>query len=469
MEIPEEIPRLPDRLTLRSYQSNAVRKWLQSGGRGVLEMATGAGKTITALSAATQLAEGLRQPLVLVIVVPYLHLVDQWNDEARKFGLSPVVCSGSQSSWVRFAEAVVLRANAGHRRFTSLIATNATFCGDSFQKVLRSIRALTMLVADEVHNLGAPKLAKSLPEHAQLRMGLSATPTRWLDPDGTDRLTRYFGPTAFRFDLRDALRADPPVLVPYRYHPILVDLDQSEQEQYIELTTAIGRLIGSDDDSPLSDMAKALLIKRSRLIACARNKLPRLRQTIAPFASSIHNLIYCGDGSFDFADDGNDRSSEPTVLRQIDAVTMMLGRDLHMSVAQFTSDTPTAERREILQRFGAGELQALVAIRCLDEGVDVPAITRAFILASSSNPRQFVQRRGRILRRASGKSLAEIYDFVVRPPECFMGDQSGFTGARALIRREMSRVAEFAGLADNGPEARSILLPVLRAWDLLHL
>lgn len=465
VELDPELLRLPDRFNLRDYQSQAIGAWFSAGGKGILELATGAGKTFTALAALTKLYDSTDEPLAIVVVAPYIHLVEQWNAEADTFGLRPIVCLGSQAHWRPFARSAVYSVNAGKRRLASFFVTNATFCSDVFQDLIASLQVRTAIVVDEVHNLGAPKLASALPDRVQIRMGLSATPTRWLDQEGTDRLSRYFGPVVYRFGLAEALSHEPPVLCPYRYVPILVPLDDDEQEQYIELTSAIGRCM-SDLDHQISEMGKALLIKRSRLVASAKNKLPALRKAIQPFTSSAHCLVYCGDGSIEFGDCDDSQNS----LRQIDSVTRILGHELGMSVAQFTADTSKDERQAILGRFARADLQAMVAIRCLDEGVNIPEVTRAFILASSSNPRQFIQRRGRILRRSPGKTCAEIYDFVVRPPNS-LADKSapGHEASRSLIRNELRRVSEFASLARNAAEARQVLLPLLQKWDLLHL
>ncbi len=139
-----------------------------------------------------------------------------------------------------------------------------------------------------------------------------------------------------------------------------------------------------------------------------------------------------------------------------------------MAVARYVADTALTRRHLLRRRFAEGELQGLVAIRCLDEGVDVPETRRAFILASSTNPRQFIQRRGRILRRSAGKGFAEIYDFIVKPSEEEIDPASPiFPTARSLFRRELGRIWEFAGLAMNGPEALQTLLPLRNKLNLL--
>jgi superfamily II DNA or RNA helicase len=208
---------------------------------------------------------------------------------------------------------------------------------------------------------------------------------------------------------------------------------------------------------------EALLIQRSRLIATAQRKLETLQSLLTPLADTTHNLIYCGDGTVE-------TESEPSVERQIDAVTRLLGRELGMKVAKYTAETPLNRREELRHEFAQGEIQCLVAIRCLDEGVDIPETRRAFILASSSNLRQFIQRRGRLLRTSPGKNLAEIFDLVVEPPaELTRRDSPYYSLTRRLFGKELRRVIEFASLAVNGPEAMGKLLYLRDRLNLLEL
>jgi len=148
------------------------------------------------------------------------------------------------------------------------------------------------------------------------------------------------------------------------------------------------------------------------------------------------------------------------------AVTRILGTELGYRVSTYTAQNPLTEREELRRQFESGELQGLVAIRCLDEGVDIPAIQTAIILASSGNPRQFIQRRGRILRPYPGKERATLFDTIVLPPEL---DRETLEIERNLLRKELRRFVEFADLADNAGEARIKLLALQKRYDLLDL
>lgn len=458
-----ETLKIPADITLRQHQRDAIRQWFRNSGQGILEMATGSGKTITALAIATKLYEYIGSPLLIVIICPYLHLVSQWKKEANRFGLNPLLCTVSRQQWEEELSVRIYNSTTGIQPLSSIITSNVTFASKLFQHQLRKVDRRFLLVIDEVHNLGSEKLRYCLPKNASYRLGLSATPERWFDLTGTEALTSYFGSTLVHYTLRKAL--EDKVLCPYRYYPKLVKLTDEEFDLYYELTKKIARAIDQNNNS-LGESSKgieALLIQRSRLIATAKGKSQLLQSLLTPLQQSTHNLIYCGDGTVE-------TETEQFFERQIDAVTKILGRDLEMNVAKYTAETPLNHREELRDQFRQGKIQCLVAIRCLDEGVDIPEIRRAFILASSSNPRQFIQRRGRLLRTSPGKDIAEIFDFVVEPPTDMTNSHSKYYSlTRRLFGKELIRVIEFASLAINGPDALDGLLDLRDRLNLLDL
>lgn len=468
-----EVLAMPSRLTLRPHQADAIDRWFEAGGQGIYAMATGSGKTIAALATATRVFQKTGGPLVVVVVAPFLSLIDQWIGTMKWFGLRPVRCADTSATWLPKAQNALYLANNGRRQVLSLVVTNRAFMGAPFQELLQRLEVRTLLVADEVHNLGATGLRKALPEHVSLRLGLSATPDRKWDDAGTRALQDYFGKPVIHFGLREALESDPPVLCPYAYHPVLVELEPDELEEYVRLTRSIGRLMGGEGDVEKSEMAFRLLIRRARLIASARNKLVALGRIMAGMAGSHFNLVYCGDARTEYAGademPAQDGVTVDPLPRQVDAAVHLLGRELKMHVARYTSDESDDDNRSALQAFREGRLQALVAIRCLDEGVDIPNVRRAFILASSTNPRQFIQRRGRVLRLAEGKEKAEIYDFFVVPPGEEETDPEVFKTERKLVQREMERAVDFIELATNSVDARFELLPMLKKMQLLDM
>lgn len=450
-------PSLPNDIQLRDYQLKAIENWFKNNGRGTLKMATGSGKTFIALAIAAKLYQKIALQ-ALIVVCPFRHLVTQWDREARRFGLEPLLAFESRSRWANQLSVELYNASTGATPFICVITTNSTFASDAFQSKLRHFPEKTLLVADEVHNLGAKKLKQALPSSITLRLGLSATPERWFDDSGTNALFEYFGELLEpQFTLKDAL--ENKVLVPYRYYPLLVTLTDDEKEEYLRLSSAIARVahIGEseEEDNPTLEN---LLIKRSRLIAVAANKLAALREIMRDRVTGRHMLFYCGDGTVEI-----EASSE--VLRQIDAVSHVLGYELGLKISTYTADTELEEREHLRERFDSGALQGLVAIRCLDEGVDIPAIQSAVILASSTNPRQFIQRRGRILRRSPNKSEAEILDMIVVPPT----EETVSEVERSLVRKEILRFVEFADLATNSGEARKTILEIQQRFGLLDM
>lgn len=445
----------PDWIEPREYQQSAVRAWFDAGGRGILNMATGSGKTVTALLAAAELADRFDGRLALVVAAPYQHLVDQWSEDLREFGVDPVLAYRSRRRWQERLERELLEFNVDSRETLAVVTTHDTFASTAFRSSLSRLdRPDAMLVADEVHHLGAPHRRDRLPDAFGPQLGLSATPRRWHDDAGTEELFSYFGDgVVYEFGLEDAI--DRGALCEYYYVPHTIELTDEEADEYRALSAKIARL-AADADGELGDLdlrenddLKHALFRRARIVGTAANKVPRLAELLRRRRSVEHTLVYCGDGSVEDEVSGETR-------RHVDATTATLRDELGLDVGRFTAEESQSRRRELLSAFEAGEIDCLTAIRCLDEGVDVPATRTAYVLASSTNPRQFVQRRGRILRPHEGKDRAVIHDFVVVPPhgrhpELLEADR--FSVERSLVRRELRRVSTFAEAAINHPDA----------------
>jgi DNA phosphorothioation system restriction enzyme len=451
------VPINPSEIILRDYQQQAIANWFANKGRGTLKMATGSGKTITALAIAAELYAKI-QLQALIVVCPYRHLVNQWARECEKFGLMPILAFDTVQTWQGELSRQLYGLRSDRLSFLTVITTNATLTGIAFQSQLPYFPEKTLIIGDEAHNLGSPKLAASLPRTIGLRLALSATPERYFDDLGTQSLLDYFGPVLEpEFTLADALQAG--ALVRYRYYPLLVELTETEAERYSELTTKIGQALSIDEDVEGNSALSALSMRRAKLIANAAHKLTALRSLMQSRLDTTHTLFYCGDGSVE------DAVSAATT-RHLDAVTYLLGKELGYRVNTYTAETSLEERETLRQQFESGELQGLVAIRCLDEGVDIPATRTAVILASSNNPRQFIQRRGRVLRPAPGKERAEIFDMIVLPPDL---ERKTLDAERSLLRKELQRFLEFADLADNAGAARVQLLDLQKRYGLLDM
>jgi superfamily II DNA or RNA helicase len=311
----------------------------------------------------------------------------------------------------------------------------------------------TLLIGDEAHGLGASHLRKALLDNAGMRLGLSATPRRWFDDEGTEVIFNYFGATCVEYTLDQAIGK---FLTPYEYYPQLVNLTGTELELYEEITQRVVAISASAKRGPEKrELMKKLLLERARIISSASQKLPALIRLLRGMIkdSQLRDeelngvLIYCAAGE------------HREVLQEVAS----LGLRCH----EFVHDVRLADREKLLEQFDAGDIQVLIAIKCLDEGVDVPSTKTAFILASSTNPREFVQRRGRILRKSIGKDRAVIYDFIVVPPPDRLALR--LSADVAILKREMPRFVEFASSATNQFNARSVVRDILNKFEMLNL
>lgn len=445
---------------LREHQRNALMRWRsEGGGRGILALATGSGKTVTAIYGAIKVFETY-QRLFLIVSVPYQNLADQWVDILVAFNIRAIRCYEAKSNWLTDLQQAVYLFRTRSSDFAAAVVVNRTMQDDDFQQLVKDIPGSRFLwIGDECHHHGAAGLASSLPANAELRLGLSATPEHYIDTDANQRLDAFYGKIVASYTLTDALR--DRVLTPYDYHVQPVELTQKETEEYDALSAEIRQLVATgalgDPDSVGGRKLQMVLMKRARLLGSAENKLYALRDVLGGMAPTAHTLFYCGDGSVgdqDFADAG----------RQIEVVSQLV-HGCGWKTTRFTSRENRQQRAGILENFRLGLIDAMVAIRCLDEGIDVPACRTAFLLASTRNPRQFVQRRGRILRRSAGKDRATIYDFLVRIPSN-KSENSDYE--RNLLVAELKRVAEFSTTAMNRSDSYGTLRPLLREYDLEH-
>lgn len=451
----------PPDLRLRPYQQDAIAAWRDAGGRGILALATGTGKTLTALVLAARVAARNR-PLAIIVTCPFINLCQQWLREIAAFGGRGIPCFEGRDRWQAQLDEGYQRLHAGLDRLLIAVTTNATLQSETFQTRLRARSSGAihhLLIADEVHNLGATGTRGALPEGIRLRLGLSATPERHLDPEGTAAVLDYFGPVVYEYPLEQAI-ADGR-LCRYRYHPVLVELTDEEADEYLTITQRLARFIhGAPDQAEINQAALHLLMRRARLIGAAASKLTALDRVIADLPQPPQRAIfYCGDGRTTDAITAAER-------RHIQAVAHLLGEAHRLRVRNFTFRESPQEREAILRDLSTGFLDGVVAIRCLDEGIDLPELRMGFLLASATNPRQFIQRRGRLLRNAPGKDRAEIYDFIVQPPD-LGDDDAAFNLERRFFARELKRVVQFCQTAENGAVALDTLLPLRLRYNLL--
>ena len=452
---------LPPDFKIRPYQESAIQNWKENGYCGIYDMATGTGKTLTALASIEQLFSDNHKRLGVVIVCPYQHLVEQWVEDIVRFGIKPIVgySSSSQKSWKKNLAQAVRSFNLRVSDFFCFITTNASFVTKTVQDQIGILSEDVVFVVDEAHNMGATNYRRYLPDNIKYRLGLSATIDRHNDESGTTALSEYFGKKCIAYSLKDAI--DSQMLTRYYYYPVLTYLDQDELSDYLSITGQLAKAIHKKNGKVvLTERAKQLLIKRSRIVAGAKGKLPELQRQIAPHIDDKHILVYCGATTVRDEDDADFSK------RQIDLVADLLGNTLNMRVGRFTSQESAQERAQIREAFAEGNaLQVLVAIKCLDEGVNIPSIKTAFILASSTNPKEYIQRRGRVLRKFPGKEFAVIYDFITLPfPVNTIATQNStiIDSTKGLIKRELIRMMDFADIAENPSSTFDLV------YDLKH-
>ena len=437
------------------HQRDALASWKGNAFKGILKLATGSGKTITSIYGAVKIYEAKKkkqQQLFLIIAVPYVELAIQWIENLRIFGIDAHECFDSKKSWAESLKNQVSYFNAGVSDFCAAVVVNRTLASPLFQSLITSIDSNSlMIIGDECHNHGSKNLNAVLPD-AYYRMGLSATPFRSdndeidspFPNDAKERLLSYYGDIVATYGLDDAI--NDGILTPYEYHIVPVYLSIEEQEKYEELSLKITKLILKGSGLTQQDRESLTMFcgQRSRLLGSAQNKLVKLAELTAQVADEekSHTLFYAGEGKpYGESDDGD--------MKVIDKVSKVLNKN-GWKTSQFTGDVTRNERKFLMSAFKDKTIDALVAMKVLDEGIDVPACKTAYILASTKNPRQYVQRRGRILRKSENKHLSTIYDFVVLP-------LNNSPASQKLKLSEAERINDFTLLATNKADIEQLI------------
>jgi len=452
------LPELPEEKELRDYQKAAVNDWLKNGCHGIFAMATGVGKTVTALAAATvasKITADRGQPLLVLVIVPLIDLAEQWREAAEEFGFRPAIWSGdaSQAERDRVHRSFHLARTSTLPRVEMVITTadSLTPTGGkdpsthALQSSLAHYHGHLLVIGDEVHSLGTANRLAALPRTEGSReqlftLGLSATPKRHMDDTGTDALIEYFGEPLAMIDIKEAIRLG--ALVKYQYHPRFVDLTHDEATEYRKLSAKIAKAIAAGNDEARDQAIRA----RVRLTQHAANKMAALRSILDEIEDRRWMLVYTAEGwsPSPTSSSDDDRTDE---MRTINQVVKVLRDEYDVKAEAYTGSTPKDERIKLQEAIAETKIDALVAMKCLDEGVDIPEVRTGIIMASTQNPRQFVQRRGRLLRLhpTSGKVRATVYDMIVRPPQGMQPSPAEMT----LIGNELSRAYELAEAAEN--------------------
>ena len=411
------------KIKLRNYQIQAIEEFTKYK-HHLFKMATGTGKTFTAVMAIKKIITNHKY--LIVVIVPYTALLEQWSKEFTKQGLdSTTFCGTTNNNYLELTIDYQMNSNS-----TIIISTYDTY----FSKMANSFinQRDLIFIADEAHNI-TPNYFLKLPQKAEYKLGLSATPERY-DKKETIKLFNYFlypGQSPFTYNIEEAIEAG--FLSHYNYHIFKTFLNDIETNNYKKLTKRICVLLNEKHRD--YDQIRTLVTTRSLILKKATNKIQKLQEIIDNQNVSFSNsVVYCGQGITD---------NEPI----IDAITKIIGQKY--KVQQYTSKKTNGNRKEILDNFYSNKLDALIAIRCLDEGVDIPKLSKIFIISSDGAIRQTVQRRGRVLRvcKETDKSKADIYDFLILP-----NPSTAKTEGKAIVISELRRIREYNSLADNKDE-----------------
>lgn len=408
----------------RDYQIEAVNNAKEYQWQGVLEMATGTGKTFTSLLISDAYFD-LNGYMMTVVIVPFEHLIEQWKDNMNLFDYDVVLPlqGGFQKNKHKIKEVI----RTFRRKITTkaaIIVTYTSFIHDDFQKDLKLIGDDVFLIADECHNFGIPSYLDKDFSYIQNRIGLSATPVRHFDPEGSNFIMDYFQNILLEINLKDAIEND--YLTPYEYEYIFAHLNEEEYEEYLRITRRIAFYLSKKKltEKELKEL-NDYRIFRSQIVKAAEDKVDLLIEHLKQrnLEDLSHILIYCAPGT-------------------IDPITKRVA-DLGLRVHNFDHRTSYKKRQEILDAFDKGHIQVILAMNCLDEGVDVPATKEAYFLSSTSNPREYVQRRGRVLRKYKNKTKAKIYDFIMLAPPEYVRD------SYSILQSELPRFIEFTEASIN--------------------
>ena len=447
IELKEQEPRFPFPEE-RKIQIDAYNAWIGNGKKGMFAMATGSGKTVTALNCIRKQYKE-NGYYKAIIVVPTQALAIQWEHEAKSFNFQNIVSTHSDKDWKGVLSRYITKSLLDSTKSIILITTYATFNRNDIQSFLKKVRGAEtfIYVADEAHNIGSQNSLKHLPEMINWRIGLSATPERIYDDLGTEKLYEFFDSKppkyTYRYTMKQAI--EEGILCHYDYYPIFIELTSSEMEEYERISDQLRKYIDADTGK-YKPNAERLLLKRKRIIHKAENKkiaISDLLEELKQKQKLDYTFVFVPEGyepDYSINDSYNIDQDDIHIIDEYAQMFKEHGYSYHKYISGL-DDAPS-----ILQNFADGDIQILLSMKCLDEGVDIPRAEHAIFCSSTGNPRQFVQRRGRVLRKCKGKEKARIWDLIVTPPNIL--DESNKI-ERNLFFNEVKRIVNFAALADN--------------------
>ena len=428
-------------LYLRPHQRTAVTKWSKNGFRGILEMATGTGKTITAIGAIKEIIKK-ETKLATIIACPTDPLANQWKKQLELWGMDAILTPGN-SKWSKDFKGKVLLLNGNEFSKIFIITSYSTLANIEFQKTVKKIDCKKLIISDEVHNAGAPTHQLGLIEEFDYRLGLTATPERYFDEEGTNVLLRYFNDIVFSYPLKDAI-ADG-WLVPYYYYTKSVQLTVDELEKFRKYSkTMAENFERRKKDKRSNDIYRNASNGRSRIIQNAENKIQALKEVIEDIKELKFGLIF----------------TSPNLIEQIQKELMNSKPPIISKKITHKSTPKREQREEIISGLERGAYDTILAIMIMDEGIDIPALKTGIIVSSTGNPKQFIQRRGRVLRPyskrypdGSKKEHAVIIDFHVFNEIPNNAEEDEIKIEQSIAKRELKRFEEMAEIAINSDEA----------------
>ena len=454
------LPHFPYSTGPRQYQVEAYNSWVSHNFKGIFAMATGTGKTITSLNCVLQEYQKTNKYTALILV-PTNDLVEQWIEEVHKFNFSEVFVVNKDSKWKEGLTCIKNDLKWGIEHDFVIISTYKSFTNPIFLSLFQEMsNSNTIIIADEAHNVGSTNVRVAFHSlSVQKRIALSATPSRAYDENGTKAIEDFFDdvpPYCYSFSMERAIQEG--YLMEYLYYPRIVYLDKEEMKRYAQITKQLLKYYDSRSKSfQTCSEVEELLMKRKRIIHKAKDKYEKFGSIIDELVS-VNKYRYC----FVYAPEGKDYSSEDQgrILQHL--------RDI-VSKKYPWIDTNSfvggdSDKKDKLRAFAEGKLDMLFAMKCLDEGVDVPRAEVGIFTSSTGNPRQFIQRRGRLLRKHKDKTFASIYDLIVVPDFRNNTDLSTFEMEKSLVKNELTRVAYFASLASNYYEATEILEEITKYY-----
>lgn len=459
ISFPINVPWIPkyykgNKFRIGDHQKEALRQWSKQGYKGILEHATGSGKTVTAVYGMCKLSENAKT--VAIIGVPYQSLADQWVDELKHFNIRAIKCYESKNNWSN----PVQQALSNHQvkdpdesHLLALVVVNKTLNSEYFQEIISEIQSHELIfIGDECHRYCKLNGTRNLP-NADYRLGLSATPfgdEEYASLENAE-LRKYFGEVCDTFTIKDALKLN--ILCEYKYLPIKIHLTNEEYDEYLEQQRKI--FVSNNEEKRNDEKNMAAISASARVVGSAENKFIALNDFLEKKPIEGRTIVFCGDGSTEL-DNDNTQLKQNEIKDKDRAHSILRKHKIRSNF--FTYQENSRQRKEILSDFAEGHIKCLVSIRVLDEGIDVPEVQNAFLLASSRNRRQFVQRRGRILRKSPNKQFAMLYDFICLPPPGIVKSK--------LVEKELERVIEMTDDCVNKDDNISIIKSLIDKYDV---